>query len=209
MRADFTQARDYALARLANELSPRLSYHSLHHTRDDVLPACLRLAQAGSVADEDVLCLATAAAYHDIGFLYSYAEHEAHSIAMARVVLPGFGYNATQIDAIAALIAATRMPQQPATPLAELLCDADLDVLGRDDFWDLNRKLWAETGRYGKNGPVSEEQWLDEQVRFLQGHVYFSAAARRLRDAGKARNVILMQRAIAATRGLDGANGDH
>ncbi len=115
MRADFTQARDYALDRLASELSAHLTYHSLHHTRDDVLPAALRLAAAGGVTDEDTLCLATAAAYHDTGFLYSYAEHEAHGIALARAVLPGFSYNTNQIDTIAALIAATKMPQRPAT----------------------------------------------------------------------------------------------
>jgi len=199
MRADFTRARDYALERLASELSPHLTYHSLHHTRDDVLPACLRLAKANNASDEDTLCLVTAAAYHDTGFLYSYAEHEAHGIALARAVLPGFGYSATQIDTIAILIAATKMPQRPTTPLAELLCDADLDVLGRDDFWELNRKLLTETGRYGRNGAVSEAQWLDEQVRFLQNHVYFSAAARRLRDDGKAHNVARLQRAMAAS----------
>lgn len=209
MRADFTQARDYALDRLASELSAHLTYHSLHHTRDDVLPAALRLAAAGGVTDEDTLCLATAAAYHDTGFLYSYAEHEAHGIALARAVLPGFSYNTNQIDTIAALIAATKMPQRPATPLAELLCDADLDVLGRDDFWELNRKLLAETERYGRNGAVSEAQWLDEQVRFLQSHVYFSATARRLRDDGKARNVARMRRAIDAARGFDRENGAH
>ncbi len=204
MKADFTRARDYAFDRLASELSPHLTYHSLHHTRDDVLPACLRLAESSSVGDEDTFCLATAAAYHDIGFLYSYAEHEAHSIAVARAVLPGCGYSPTQIDAIATLIAATKMPQRPTTPLAELLCDADLDVLGRDDFWDLNRKLLAEARRYGRDGVISESQWLDEQVSFLQSHVYFSAAARRLRDDGKARNVAHMRHAIAAARGVDG-----
>ncbi|HOU41173.1 MAG TPA: HD domain-containing protein, partial [Promineifilum sp.] len=181
-----------------SELPAHLTYHSLHHTRDDVLPACLRLADVSGIPEADVLCLATAAAYHDIGFLYSYAEHEAHGIALARAVLPGFGYSDSQIDTISALIAATRMPQTPTTPLAQLLCDADLDVLGRDDFWDLNRKLLAETARYGRNGTVSEEEWLGEQMRFLQRHVYFSTAARRLRDDGKARNMARMQRAIAA-----------
>ncbi len=212
MRADFRRAKEYALGRLAGELSPHLTYHSLRHTRDDVLPACLRLARRSGVPADDLLCLATAATYHDTGFLYSYSEHEAHSIALVQAVLPGFGYAEAQIDTIVALIAATRMPQRPTNPLAELLCDADLDVLGRNDFGQLNHKLLAEQARYGKGGLVSEEEWLRDQMHFLQGHVYFSAAAHALRDDGKARNMALMQRALAeanATRAANGSNGAH
>ena len=36
---DFDAARDYALARLAREVSRELHYHSLAHTRDEVVPA--------------------------------------------------------------------------------------------------------------------------------------------------------------------------
>ena len=38
MSADYERAKQYALGRLAGELSPHLAYHSLRHTRDDVLP---------------------------------------------------------------------------------------------------------------------------------------------------------------------------
>ncbi len=198
-RADYEQARAYALGRLAAELAPDLVYHSLQHTRDDVLPAVLRLAQIAGVSDEDRLSLATAAVFHDTGFVISYSDHETHSIALARAALPAFGYSAEQIDRVTALIAATRMPQRPPTPLAELLCDADLDVLGRDDFWDLNQRLLAETRRYGPRGPIDDTDWLRGQAQFLQDHVYFSAAAHALRDQGKARNLALMRAALEAT----------
>ena len=203
-KADYEQARAYALGRLAAELAPDLVYHSLQHTRDDVLPAVLRLAQISGVADEDRLCLATAAVYHDTGFLISYSDHETHSIGLARAVLPGFAYSPQQIDHIVALIAATRMPQRPATLLAQLLCDADLDVLGREDFWDLNQRLLAETRRYGPRGPIAETDWLRGQAQFLQDHAYFSAAAHALRDEGKARNLALMRAALAAADGRAG-----
>ena len=41
---DFKRARQYALERLERELPPTLIYHSLAHTRDDVVPAAERLA---------------------------------------------------------------------------------------------------------------------------------------------------------------------
>ena len=61
MSADYERAKQYALDRLASELSPWLTYHSLRHTRDDVLPAAIRLAHAAGVADDARLCLATGA----------------------------------------------------------------------------------------------------------------------------------------------------
>ena len=139
MNADYERAKAYALGRLASELSPKLTYHSLRHTRDDVLPAAVRLAQAADVNGEALLCLTTAALFHDIGFLCNYDEHERGSIAIARAALPHCGYTPEQIETIAGLIAATKMPQRPQTPLEQLLWDADLDLLGSDDFWELNR----------------------------------------------------------------------
>ena len=201
MSADYERAKQYALGRLAGELSPHLAYHSLRHTRDDVLPAVLRLAQASGVNGDALLCLATAALFHDIGFLVDYDDHEAHGITVARAALPTFGYSTAQLDVIAELIAATRMPQRPTSPLAELLCDADLDVLGRADFWDVNRLLLAETEHH-HGRIIGEAEWLTTQLRFLEEHVYFSGAARILRDTGKEQNVGLMRHAL---HGLNGS----
>jgi hypothetical protein len=93
------------------------------------------------------------------------------------------------------------MPQRPTSPLAELLCDADLDVLGRADFWDVNRLLLAETEHH-RGRIIGEAEWLATQLRFLEEHVYFSGVARILRDTGKVQNVSLMRHAL---HGLNGS----
>ena len=120
---------------------------------------------------------------------------------MARAVLPGFDYSAEQLATIVELIAATKMPQRPTSPLAELLCDADLDVLGREDFWPINRQLLDETQHY-QGRCIDEAEWLEGQTRFLAEHHFFSPAARRLRDSGKQRNLAQMQYALAALNGV-------
>ena len=201
MTADFEWAKEYALGRLGSELSPWLTYHSLRHTRDDVLPAAERLGKAAGIDDDALLCLSTAALFHDIGFLYTYDDHEARGILIAETVLPGFGYSAAQLATIAGLIAATKMPQRPTCLLAELLCDADLDVLGREDFWAINRQLLAETVHYQRRS-IGQAEWLGNQLRFLEEHTYFSSAARALRDPGKERNAEHMRHALL---GLNGA----
>ena len=86
-----------------------------------------------------------------------------------RQVLPGFDYSAEQLATIVELIAATKMPQRPTSPLAELLCDADLDVLGREDFWPINRQLLDETQHY-QGRCIDEAEWLEGQTRFLAEH---------------------------------------
>lgn len=196
---DLEQARRYALGKLAAELPPELYYHSLSHTRDDVAPSALRLADLIGVSAEDRLLLETAALFHDLGFLERYSEHESAGIALARQALPGFGYSPEQIDIVAGLIAATHMPQQPKSLLEEILCDADLDLVGREDFWEKNRRLYEEVRRLNDHD-LSEEQWLAGQVRFLEEHQFHTAAARATRNAGKAANLERMRRALAELR---------
>jgi uncharacterized protein len=90
---------------------------------------------------------------------------------------------------------ATRLPQTPRTALEEILADADLDVLGRDDFLPRNRALQAEVSALGR--PVGDKPWLTGQTQFLQSHRYWTAAARSLRDRGKERNIDLLERLLA------------
>lgn len=187
---DLGCAASYALDRLARELAPALCYHSLAHTRDDVVPAAERLAALGGVVGEALLLLRTAAYYHDLGFVQRRDEHEATGVAIARAALPGCGYSAAQIDAVSGMIMATRLPQSPRTLAERLLADADLDVLGRGDFLERNQALRAELAAFG--APLPDSAWYDQQIRFLQGHRYWTRAARDLRDAGKRQNIALL-----------------
>lgn len=115
---------------------------------------------------------------------------------VAAHVLPDFGYAPDQIATITALILATRLPQRPRSPLQEILCDADLDVLGREDFLVCNRRLRAEQAQY--HFPVSDVQWYQGQLTFLEEHLYVTPAAQALRDAEKRRNILHLQALLAA-----------
>src|SRR5215218_1267622 len=126
-QADHAGARAYALNRLANELAPTWVYHSLAHTRDDVLPEAERLAALEGVEGEAALLLCTAACYHDLGFIEQRIEHEIISAHMAAAALPAFGYSPHQIALVERMILATHLPQSPRTLLEQLLADAELD----------------------------------------------------------------------------------
>lgn len=192
-KPDIDQARQFALHQLEFHLSSKFLYHSLVHTRDDVVPSTERLAVRAKISGTDLTLLLTAAYFHDLGFTRlpdvdpRGNNHELISAEFARDVLPNFGYQEKHVDAVCSMIMATRLPQSPANFLEELLADADLDSLGREDFWQRSQALRDEIAAFGY--PTSEIEWYQSQFNFLASHRYFTVEARLLRNAQKQKNV--------------------
>ncbi len=179
---NFEGAVEFIRQRLGAELSPNLSYHSLAHILD-VANMAEKLAGMEGIQGEELTLLLTAVWFHDSGFLVGSNEHEEVSCQIAREHLPSFGYSVQQIEQIEGMIMATRMPQTPLNLLEEIICDADLDYLGRDDFWTTGHKLFTELN---SNGTIlNENEWNKQQVAFLEKHHYFTQSAIRLRKATK------------------------
>lgn len=195
----FEAAAAYALGRLESELSPALSYHGVDHTRADVVPATKRLAADEGIEGTDLRNLVTAAWFHDIGFIEQRAGHEGVGARIASEVLPGFGYTDDDVTVVTGIIMATVLPQSPTTLLEQIMADADLDLLGRDDFLVLNGKLRGELAYFGET--FTDEEWYRGQLGFVAGHTYFTAAARTSRDGGQTRNRDELQRALALAVG--------
>jgi len=195
---DLARARQYVVKRLSTELAPQYVYHSLHHTLDDVAPAAERLAALSGIEGEDLLLLMTAAYFHDIGFVVNRANHEVIGADIARTVLPGMGYQPAQIDAICGMIMATRLPQSPRTILEKILADADLDLLGRADFFERNAALRAELAAFG--AAPNDYEWHLSQLQFARHHDYQTPAALALRQAGKEANIAALERLVEASQ---------
>lgn len=198
---DFERAKQYVLERLERELPPTMFYHSVAHTRDDVAAAAERLAALEGVDGEALLLLRTAAFYHDLGHVEQYTNHEAIGARIAAEILPHFGYSAAHIQVVSSIIMATKLPQSPRTLLEEIMADADLDILGRDDFFARNQDLRAERAALG--APTTDEEWYSSQLEFIQTHRYFTAAARTLRDAKKQQNIEEMIKLLEKCRDGD------
>lgn len=183
----FQSAYDFIISKLEASNNLILYYHGVHHTRDDVLPAAERLGHRSGLSDEELLLLCTGALYHDIGCLTDIQAHEKIGMEIARRTLPTFGYRPEQVAIIERIIMATELPQDPHTFLEELMCDADLDSIGREDFFITSHQLRLELKLRGM--PVSIRDWYVRQLNFLENHTYFSKAARTLRDNGKRTNI--------------------
>lgn len=178
----FDQAKAYISNRLKNELPPYLTYHNLVHVLD-VCDAAARLATAEGVQREECTLLLTAAMYHDSGYLIQKENHESISCTIARESLPRFNYTPEQTERVCEIIMATRIPQQPDNLLEKIICDADLDYLGRDDFFRVSQRLFEELKATGDL--QHEMQWDQIQVQFLEQHHYFTQTAIRTRKKQK------------------------
>jgi adenylate cyclase len=92
-----------------------------------------------------------------------------------------------QIEKINNLIMATRMPPKPTNLLEKIICDSDLDYLGRSDFIPVSNNLFEELKEQNKIGSLSD--WNKLQIKFISGHQYFTETARNLREVNKQRQI--------------------
>lgn len=191
---DYPGAVAYALNLLRNELPPQLLYHNAMHTEGDVLPAAVRLARLSNLAEPDLHLLEVAAAFHDLGQIRAVLWHELIGAGIMSDVLPRFGFSPEEIERVSGMILATELPQTPLNEEQAILCDADLDSLGREDFFATSRALWQERTACGM--VIARQTWLETQLRFLKNHQYFTRAAHALRDEGKRRNIDLLERLV-------------
>jgi uncharacterized protein len=193
---DLDAAEAWVRYTLETELPAYLTYHCATHTIDDVVPAAERLADAEGLSARDRTVLLTAAWFHDLGYIVRADGHEDIGIALAARELPARGYASEDIEAVATLIRATRLPQRPENHLAGLLADADLDVLGRDDFVVCNDALRSELAALGRHD--DDAAWLDDQIAFLARHRYHTDTARALRAETKEHNLQRLRERRAA-----------
>ncbi|MFW5820173.1 MAG: adenylate/guanylate cyclase domain-containing protein [Bacteroidota bacterium] len=189
----FTDIQEILLDKLEKELPPYLYYHNVKHTVDVVTEVEL-IGWAEGVSDEEILLLKTAALFHDAGHIISYDDHEFHGTVIAKEILPNYGYSKQQIDSICELIMATKLPPRPRNLLEEIMCDADLDYLGRSDMIPVSNTLYSELKEQNKIS--SMEEWNSLQIKFISGHQYFTETARSLREVNKQKQIERIKRIL-------------
>ena len=194
----FLRIKQHVVNKLEEGLAESLTYHNLNHTLD-VLDQAVIIARKENITDpDDLLLLQVSALYHDIGFLDTYSGHEERSCVIAGAELNCFGFSPTQIDKIMGMIRATRVPQTPLTKLEEIICDADLDYLGRSDFFKIGDGLYQE---FLDQQIVSDEQeWNMLQIRFLESHRYFTQSSLQRRQITKMQHLQAIKERVGLLR---------
>lgn len=179
----YRAAKNFILNKLRSELPQGLSYHGLHHTLD-VWRTASALCVSEGIKGEMKKLVKTAALLHDAGFVTNqHTGHEAQGCLLAKSILPDFGYSESHIELICGMIMATKIPQSPASLPEQIICDADLDYLGRPDFYKIGNSLFQELSRYNLIG--DEKTWNKLQVSFITAHRFHTKTNQTQREPVK------------------------
>ena len=179
---EYEKLKERILKVLDEQLPGELAYHGTHHT-EDVLEVCDAYIERESVDEKEATLLRAGVLFHDFGFTRSFDNHEENGALLAERILPDFGFEKEDIQIVKGLIMSTKIPQQPRTKLEKIICDADLDYLGRDDYYPISNSLFEELKALGRI--QTEAQWKALQVRFLEAHKYHTDFAIEYRQPEK------------------------
>ncbi|MCX6255674.1 MAG: HD domain-containing protein [Bacteroidia bacterium] len=189
----FTDIQEIILDKLEKELPDYLYYHNVKHTVDVVTEVEL-IGWGEGCTDEEILLLKTAGLFHDAGHTIAYDNHEFYGTQLAKEMLPKYNYTPEHIERICSIIMSTKLPPRPTNLLENIICDSDLDYLGRSDFIPVSNTLYEELKAQNKMGSLND--WNKIQVKFISGHQYFTETARSLREVNKQQQIERIQSLI-------------
>lgn len=192
---NFSAAEDFILNNLKSGLNANLTYHGVHHTLD-VLDSAVQIAVAEKVTSNEIALLRIGVLMHDYGFLITYKDHEEEGCRLANEILPQFGFEKKDIEIIERMIMSTKIPQSTYTLIEKIICDADLDYLGRDDYYSIAETLFEEMKIH--SGLTDKTEWNHIQLQFLKSHHYHTAYSRMLRETNKQKRITELEKITAA-----------
>ncbi len=182
----YIKLRKEILGILNSKLSHKLTYHAVSHTLD-VLNVCNQYIKREKIEERNAKILRIGALFHDIGFTISHIDHEQLGSEIAQEMMAKYRFEQPDIDRVKGLIMATKIPQSPQTYLEKIICDADLDYLGRTDFPEISEKLFEELKMFSVVS--TREQWNHMQIKFLEAHTYHTNFARKNRQPRKEKRI--------------------
>ena len=189
----YIKLRKKALDDLNSKLSSKLSYHSVDHTLD-ALQTCELYLKHLNIDKYQAKLLRIGILLHDIGFTATIVEHEAKGAEIATEMMSDLGFSKEDIQIVVGLILSTKVPQQPHTVLEQIICDVDLDYLGRDDFYPIGNLLFKELKAYSLVTDLND--WNKLQIKFLENHKYHTDFAKKNRQPEKEKRIAELKKLI-------------
>lgn len=168
------------IKKFEDEAPPNLYFHNSSLVRS-ISNSAEILSHAENLTDEEFIRVKLAALFLFTGFIsdYGYDKHVESSLITVEELLPGYGFNDSDIGEVKKLIR-NSFDDIQQTVSDNILHDARYDYLGRVDFIKLTDKLFKEEMEYGKIH--DKKEWLADQQRLLAGHDFRTGKARLLRS---------------------------
>jgi hypothetical protein len=87
------------------------------------------------------------------------------------------------------------VPQNPKNLLESIICDVDLDYLGRKDFYEISDLLYQEL--LERLDFFDRTQWDKIQIEFLENHHYHTEFARKRRQGMKEQRIAELKHEVS------------
>jgi len=193
--ADIIQlASEYATQMLNEKISPEYSFHNFKHTQRIVKEVNI-LGKESEAGSDELEILNLAAWFHDTGYTQEYSGHEENSKKIAEDFLIKHEYPSDKLVTVLACIDATNLDSNPETILEKIMSDADLIHLGKKGFFKRNQELRDEFDKV-LNKTFSDEEWLAENIKFVEEHSFLSEAAQNIYGFRRIENLEMLKQLL-------------
>jgi predicted metal-dependent HD superfamily phosphohydrolase len=181
------QAEQYVKTFFEENISPDYVFHNFAHVQA-VADSVLEIGKGYELPERDLTILQLAAWFHDLGYDKGPANHEQRSVQYAEQFLQEHNFPAGDIEVVRNCIFATKVPQHPENLLEEIVCDADMSHLGKESYWDRCGRIRQEL-LVTQQMIMSEQEWVDFEINFMQQHRYHTPIATELYDERKQKHI--------------------
>lgn len=188
------QVKKYCTSILSTEEIQKLPFHNLLHTKE-VVQNVTYLCAAMDIDKGDTEILKVAAWFHDTGFSVTYKGHEEESKKIATAFLKQQKVDKAFIDKVCSCIDATKMPQCPTTPLAEVLCDADIFHISNSHFF-YRKLLLRREWEVFCDVKSTDLEWHKLNLEFLKKHHFRTVYGKEILEQGKQENIEKVERIL-------------
>lgn len=184
------KAKKYVQNCFLNSDSQSLHYHNWEHTiavYNDSVEICKNSAK---ISEADQFKIELAALFHDVG--YTESSHEDHEIKGAEIAQRFLKENQQSeelIEGVKHLILATKLSHTPKNSLEEVIIDADLAHLGKENYLETTFKKLPIELKDCLNKKFSTVEWVESCINFLSSHNYLTSYAREKYGSIKEENI--------------------
>ena len=162
-------------------------YHDLTHTLN-VVSEVREIGSQTELKPKELELLEIAAWFHDTGYDKGAENHEIRGAQYAEAFLKKFNYEPEEIGIVRQLIMATQILYEPQNLLEGVISDADMSHLGKKIYWDRCGRVRQEL-LMTKSVLMSEQEWVDFELNFMNQHRYFTPAAEAMYNKRKFKHI--------------------
>ncbi|MDQ6812803.1 MAG: DUF5706 domain-containing protein [Bacteroidota bacterium] len=179
-----TKVENYIEAFYSEQTDERLLFHSFSDTRE-VINKAGKILPFFHPDDRSTFIVCTALWFKNTGYhIGNYDSFHLKSIDLADSFLQTTGTSAEDIAEIKKCILAGAQLQKAESLPEKIVCDADTFFVGTKRFKEKQRLLKKEI-EIIKNINIDPQVWLQDIVKWLEGHHFYTNYCKALLDEGK------------------------